>query len=123
MIEIIALIILLVFVAILIFTFLSYASFLLNLILLIALFFLIKKDLKDKDNHKYYIASLLLTAIFFILSTTGFVRNFLVLTSKMLLSTAIVSVIVLYIFAHLIALIYESLHYLKEKKNENKASK
>jgi len=95
------------------FTFLSYTSLFLNLIILIALYFLIRKDLKDKDHNKYYIASLLLTAIFFILSSTGFVKSFLILTERMLLSTAIVSVIVLYVFAHFIAFIYEYYAYLK----------
>ena len=115
MLDVTILIILIVFITALIFTFFSYTSFLLNLIILIILYFLITKDLKDKDNHQYYLASLLLTAIFFILSNTGFVKNFLILTEKMLLSTIIVLVIVLYIFAHLIAFVYEYYRYLKQK--------
>ena len=115
MIDLIVLLILIVFVAVLIFTFFSYTSLLLSLVVLIALYFLIRKDLKDKDNHKYYLFSLLLTAIFFILSNTEFVKNILILTQKLLLSAAIIPVIGVYVFAHVIALVHESYHYLKRK--------
>lgn len=103
--------------------FFSHTSLFLNLIILIALFFLIRKGLKDKNNHKYYLASLLLTAIVFIFNSTSLINNFLILTEKMLLSVAIVSVIIAYVFAHLIAFVYESYYHLKGKlKDENKAS-
>ena len=115
MIEFIALKVLISFGVYLILTFLSYTSLLLNLIILIALYFLISKDLKGRDNYKYYLASLLLTAIFFIFSATGFIKDFLILTEKMLLSTVIVSIIMVYLFAHLTALVYESYYYLKQK--------
>ena len=115
MIGFIALGVLILFVIFLAITFLSYASLFLNLIILTILYFLISKDLKDRTNHKYYLFSLLLTAIFFIFSATGFIKNFLILTEKMLLSTPIVAVIVVYVFAHLIAFIHELYHYLKEK--------
>ncbi|MBW2977004.1 hypothetical protein KY347_06170 [Candidatus Woesearchaeota archaeon] len=103
------------FAVFLIYTFVSYASLVLNLIILIALCFLIIKDLKDKDNHKYYLISLLLTAIFLISSNTALIKSLLALADKILLSIAIVSVIAVYLFAHLAALVYESYHYLKEK--------
>jgi len=115
MIEIFVLIILIIFAVFLIFTFISYISLILNLIILIALYFLISNNLKDKDNHKYYLASLFLTAIFFIFSGTGLVKDFFFLTEKLLLSTAIVSVIAVYVFANLIAFIYEYVSHLKEK--------
>ena len=115
MIGLIVLLILIVFIAILIFTFFSYTSLLLNLIILVGLYFLIRKDLKDKDNHKYYLFSLLFTAIFFILSNTEFIKNILILTQKLLLSAAIIPVIGVYIFAQVIALVHESYHYLKKK--------
>jgi antibiotic biosynthesis monooxygenase (ABM) superfamily enzyme len=76
---------------------------------------MIWRDLKDKDTHRYYLAALLLTAIFFIFSGTGVINNFLILTEKLLLSTAIVAVIVIYIFVHLIAFVYESYHHLTNK--------
>src|SRR3989338_6775039 len=91
MIGFIALGVLIVFVIFLAITFLSYASLFLNLIILTILYFLISKDLKDRTNHKYYLFSLLLTAIFFIFSATGFIKNFFILTEKMLLSTPIVA--------------------------------
>jgi len=115
MIEFIVFVIVILFAVLILFTFFSYTSLILNLIILIALYFLIRKDLKDKDNHKYYLFSLLLTAIFFILSSTGFVKSFLILTERMLLSTIIVAVIALYVFAHLFAFVYEYYHHWKEK--------
>jgi len=115
MIDIFVLVILILFGVFLIFTFISYTSLILNLIILIALYFLISKNLKDKDNHKYYLASLFLTAIVLIFSNTGLIKNLLILTEKLLLSTAIVSVILVYILANLIAFIYEYLHHLKER--------
>ena len=99
----------------LLFTFFSYASLFLNLVILIALYFLISKDLKDKENHKYYLASLLLTAIFFILSTTPFINNILILAEKMLLSLPIVAVILVYLFANLIAFSHKYYHQLKKR--------
>jgi putative effector of murein hydrolase len=56
-----------------------------------------------------------LTAIFFIFSSSGFVKSFLVLTEKMLLSPAIVAVIIVYVFVHLITFVYEAYKHLKEK--------
>ncbi len=99
----------------LIFTFLSYAALFFNLIILTALYFLITKDLKSKDNHKYYLASLLLTTIFFISSTTGFAKNFLALADRIMLSALTVSVIAVYVFAHLTSFIYGYYHHLKKK--------
>jgi len=77
---------------------------------------LIRKDLKDKDNHKYYIASLLFTALLFISSSSGLVEDFLILTENLLLSIAIISVIAAYVFANLIAYIYEYLQHLRIKR-------
>jgi len=120
MIEYIVLIILILFIVYLIFTFISYTSIILNLIILIAFYFLIRKDLKDKENHKYYLFSLFLTAIILIFSSSGLIKYFLILTDKLLLSTAIVSLILVYLFANLISFVYEYLSHLKEmhkKKN------
>ena len=121
MIELVVLVILILFAVYLLFTFLSYTSLIINLIILIALYFLIIRDLKDKDNHKYYLVALFLTELFFILSSTGIINNILILTDNLLLSTVIVPVIAVYVFANIIAFIYESYHYLKKKfKNESK---
>lgn len=99
----------------LIFTFFSYTSLFLNLVIILALYFLIKKDLKDRDNHKYYLVSLLLTAMFFISSTAGFVNSLLVTAQRMLLSIVTVAIIGVYAFAHLMAFIHQSYSHLKEK--------
>jgi len=115
MIEIIVAIILVLFYIYLAFTFFSYTSLLLNVALITALYLLIKKDLKDKDNHKYYIASLLLTAVFLIFSSSGFGEYALKLAERALLSIASVAGLLVYFFAHLSALAYEGFRYLMEK--------
>ncbi len=108
-------IILALFAVFLMFTFFSYAALFLNLIILIALYFLITRDLRSRDNHKYYLASLLLTAIFFISSAAGFAKNFLALADRIMLSAVTVSVIAVYVFAHFAAFIYEYYRHLREK--------
>ena len=65
-ITLIAGLILVLFYAYLIFTLLGFVSLILNVIIITALYFLIRRDLKDSDNHKYYIFSLIPTALFFI---------------------------------------------------------
>jgi hypothetical protein len=115
MIELIALVMLILFVVYLLFTFLSYASLFLNIVILIALVFLILKDLKDKGHHKYYVTSLFITALMFIFSGTGFISNLLILTEKLLLSSAIVAVIAVYFFANIISYTYEFYDHLKKK--------
>ena len=87
----------------------------LNFILITALYFLIRRNLKDKDNHNYYIASLFLTALFFIFSYTNLIHDFLILTKQILLSLVTVASLLVYLFAHLVGLVYESYLYLKEK--------
>ena len=111
-------IILALFAVFLIFTFFSYVAMFLNLIILVALYFLITTDLKSRDNQKYYIAALLLTAIFFISSSTGIVNHFLALTERMMLSAVTLSVIAVYVFAHLTAFIYGYYHHLKGKRRK-----
>ena len=115
MISIIIKIILVLFAIFSLFTFFDYTSLFLNLAALIALFFLIRKDLRDRDNHKYYIASLFLTALFFIFSRAELLNNFLVLTEKIFLSIITAVVVIVYLFAHLIGFVHESYYYLKKK--------
>ena len=104
MIEFIVGIILVLFYAYLAYTFTSATSLILNIIVVTALFFLIKKDLKDEDNHKYYITSLLITALFFIFSSTMPIESFLKLTQKLLLSVVSVAALMAYLFAQLTGL-------------------
>ena len=118
MIEIIVTIVVVLFYIYLAFTFFSYTSLLLNVVLITALYFLVKKDLKDEDNHKYYIASLLLTALFFIFSASGFGEYVLQLAEKALLSIVSVAGLLVYLFAHLAALIYEGFRHIKEKRKK-----
>ena len=105
MIEIIIGIIVILFYFYLIMTFFSLTSLFLNFILITALYFLIRKNLKDKDNHKYYIVSLFLTALFFIFSYTTLIHDFIILTKQILLS----------LVTYIVGLVYESYFYLKEK--------
>ena len=115
MIEIIVGIIAILFYIYLAFTFLSYTSLLLNIAIITALYFLVARNLKDTDNHKYYIISLFLTALFFIFSNSGFIQYILHLTETLLLSLAVIAAFLIYIFANAIALSYEGFQHLKEK--------
>jgi len=115
MIHIVVTIILLLFYAYLGLTFFSFTSLLLNIVILTALYFLITKDLKDSDNHKYYIFSLLLTAFVLIISNTTFINYILTLATKLLISLVTVAGLLVYLFAHLIGFVYEYYHHLKEK--------
>ena len=115
MIEIIVGIIAVLFYIYLAFTFFSYTSLLLNIIIIAALYFLVTRDLKDEDNHKYYIYSLFLTALFFIFSTSGFGVYVLGLAEKLLFSLATIAGLLIYLFANGIALSYEGFQHLKEK--------
>ena len=117
MIEFIVGIILVVFYVYLAYTFTNATSLILNIIVVTALYFLIKRDLKDEDNHKYYITSLLITALFFIFSATMPIESFLKLTQKLLLSVVSVSALMTYLFAQLTGLVYEYIKHLKSSKN------
>ena len=117
MIRFIALIVPILFYVYLIYTFTSAASLILNIVIITALYFLITKDLKDQDNHKYYIASLLLTAFFFIFSYTQFINYILNLTERLLFSLVTVTGLLVYLFAQLMGLIYEFYRHLKENKS------
>ena len=57
----------------------------------------------------------MIDAMLFIFSGTGLIRNFLLLTEKLLLSTATVSALAAYMFANITATIYESFIHLKKK--------
>ena len=102
------------FAVILIFAFLGYVPLLLNLAILVAMFFVIKKDLRDTSNHKYYLFSLLLTAIFFILSTSA-TKNFITLTEEILFSIVTLAVLAVYVFAYLLIFLHKGYLYLKKK--------
>ena len=115
MIEIIVAIITVLFYIYLAFTFFSYTSLLLNIIIIAALYFLVMKDLKDKDNHKYYIASLFLTALFFIFSTTGFTTAIVKWFNTLLISEATLAAFLAYAFANIIGFVYEYAGHLKSK--------
>lgn len=120
MIDRIVFLIMVLFYIYLIFNFLGYVSLILNIIIITALYFLITKDLKDEDNHKYYLASLFLTALFFIFSTTGLISSFLALTEKLLISMVSVAGLLIYLFAQLAGFVYEYSKHLKEKhRNKN----
>ena len=115
MIEIIVGIIAVLFYIYLAFDFFSYTSLLLNIIIITALYFLITRDLKDADNHHYYLTSLFLTALFFIFSNGSFIQSILHLAETLLLSLATAAALLIYLFANATALSYEGFQYLKEK--------
>ncbi len=98
-----ALIVLLILIAFLLFAFFSYTSFFLNIVVLIAIYFLIKRDLRLHHYDKYYIASLLLAALFFISSTSGIAKEFLLVAERLALSYLTAAVALVYIFANMSA--------------------
>jgi len=116
MIELLVLFIIIFFIIILIFTFINYTSLFLNLIILITSYFLINKDLKDKKYHKYYLIALLLTALFYILSNISIIKSLLVFTEILLISSITTTIIIVYSFAHLVAIIYKYYKNINDKK-------
>ena len=108
-------IVLILFAAFLLFAFFSSASFILNLIILIALFWRIRVNLSDKDNHKHYLISILLTALFFIYSGSGFAKSILELGERLLISNITLAVILVYLFAHITYNASKFYTYLKKK--------
>lgn len=108
-------IVLILFAAFLVFTFFSSASFILNLIIIILLLWRISRNLSDKDNHKYYVVSLLLTALFFIYSGSSFAKSILELGERLLISNITLAVILVYLFAHFTYNSHRSYTYLRKK--------
>jgi hypothetical protein len=92
-------------------TFFSPVSLILNIIILGIIFFLIARDLKDSSRHKFYIVSLLLTALFFIFSSTGFLNLILVSAERSFLSVATLAGMLAYFFANLAGALFSL--YLK----------
>ena len=101
--------------AFLVSAFFSSASFVLNLIILIALSWRIKSNLSDKDAHKYYLAAILLTALFFIYSGSGFAKSILELGERLLISNITLAVILVYLFAHITYNVHKSYLYIRKK--------
>ena len=108
-------IVLILFAAFFIFSFFSSASFVLNLVILIALFWRIKKNLSEKDNHKHYLTAILLTALFFIYSGSGFAKSILELGERLLISNITLAVILVYLFAHITYNAHKSYLYIRKK--------
>lgn len=99
--------------------FFSYALMILNIILITLFWILIGRNLKDKDNHKYYLVSILLTAILFMYSVTGAVSSTLTVIQKLGISLLTGTMILVYVFAICIAFLYELLLYLKNKNSSS----
>ena len=116
MIEFIVLIILILFAIILYQTFVSIPFLLFNLIILITLYFLITRDLKRTDNHKHYIISLFLAALFLIFSYTGSINYLVVLSKKIFLSIVSLAAILVYAFGNLVRVAFEFYRKIKHKK-------
>ena len=108
-------IVLILFAAFLVFTFFSSASFILNLIILIALFWRIRANLSEKDNHKHYLTAILLTALFFIYSGSSFAKSILEFGERLLISSITLAVILVYLFAHITYNINKSYLYIRKK--------
>jgi hypothetical protein len=104
----------------LLFMFFNLTSLFINLIVIITLIFLIKKDLKSKYNQKYYLSSLFLTSFFFIFSTTGFIANILSFGELLSLSLLTIALMLLFLLARLVAFTYEFYQHIKSEKEVSK---
>ena len=108
-------IVLILFAAFFVFTFLSSASLILNIIILIALSWRISRNLSDKDNHKYYLVAILLTALFFIYSGSGFAKSILELGESLLISSITIAAALVYLFAHIAYNAHKFYLYIRKK--------
>ena len=90
-------------------------SLFLNLSLLGLLLILLSNDLKKEELHKYYLISLFLTAIMFILSNAKPIAALLNLFSKAYLSLIMTAFVFVYILAHISKLADEQITSLVEK--------
>jgi len=108
-------IVLILFAAFFVFAFFSSASLIFNLIIIVLLLWRIMRNLSDKDNHKYYMVSLLLTALFFIYSGSSFAKSILELGERLLISNITLSVILVYLFAHITYTANKSYLYIMKK--------
>lgn len=102
------------FLVFLLFSFFSYYAIFTNILLLAILFFLIRRDLKDSDSSKYYIASLGLTALFFIFSASLLVKELLLISERLMLSYATIAIALIYVCANMFAFLHGlAFHNLK----------
>jgi hypothetical protein len=102
MIEWLVLAILILFIVYAVFTLATYVALGINLVLLIALALLVNRDLKRKEMHRYYMISLLLTAVVFIFSDYGvFYALIEFMSNRLVLSVVTQAVLMVYAFAHL----------------------
>ena len=115
MIEIYVAIIMLVFVLVVLSGFFTGASLFLNPVLLGLMLILTSIDIKKKYLQKYYLISLFLTAIFFILSNSNPIKSLLALASKASLSLFTMAFILIYVFAHLSGLAHIGIETMMEK--------
>ena len=108
-------IVLILFAAFLVFAFFSSASFILNLIIIVFLFWRIRANLSDKDNHKHYLVAILLTALFFIYSGSSFTKSILELGERLLIPSITIAVALVYLFAHFTYNVHKSYLYIRKK--------
>lgn len=116
MIEWFVLIVLIIFIAYLLFTFTAYVALGVNIIVLIAFAILINKNLKKKEMKRYYLISLLLTAIVLIFSEYGIFYTLMrIMTKNLFLSELTIAVLLVYGFANIGYLISNSIKEIKKK--------
>ncbi|MEK6876245.1 MAG: hypothetical protein AABX63_02450 [Nanoarchaeota archaeon] len=108
-------IIVILFAAFLTFAFFSSASLILNLIIIVFLFWRIRTNLLDRDNHKHYLVAILLTALFFIYSGSGFAKSILELGESLLISSITIAAALVYLFAHIAYNAHKFYLYIRKK--------
>lgn len=111
MIELYVIIISLIFLVYLITNFFSGLSLLLNIALIFTILLFVSKDLKKVEFHKYYIISLFLASLFFILSSTIMIKSILKMTNNASISLFTLSIILIYINAHVVKLSHSTFEH------------
>ena len=79
-------------------------------------YILIKKDLKHKENGRYYLLSLFVVALVFIYSYSGLIGVFLALMDKLLISVVTITFMMVYVVSNLIGFV-EEVHHKYGKKS------
>lgn len=115
MIEIFVFIILIIFILVILSSFIAEVSLFINLVLLGLMLILISTDLKKIELQKYYLISLFLTAIIFILSNVKPIQIFLGFFTKASLSLFITAFILIYAISHILRLADKGITNLVEK--------
>jgi len=117
--EFYVLIILIVIFIYLIYTIISVPLALINISIIILVAMGISKDIKEKKRQLYYLISAFLTALFFIFRDKGILSFFSQILKKHYILEYTYAVILIFVFAQLVAFIHQELIRIKNKKSKD----